>query len=296
VGSLLQVGADQLWVEDSGGAGDPLVLLHPGIMDSTIWDRLLPLLGDLRTVRFDRRGFGQSPVASEEFQAMADLVAVLDHLAVDRAHLVGNSMGGETSLALAVTHPERVATMTLLCPGIGGYPWPDPTPEEEELYARYQAAKADRDIPVLVEIGLGEWCRSGTDDYLSAQMRRSTEVDFVQDDLEQPNPEQWDLLDKVTVPTTVIAGSLDPADSLQASLDLAERIPGAELVRLDVDHLPQYRDPEAVAEAVLRTVARACQHAERAVACASSTPSGQSRAPPVRRAGSRVRPTSTLNA
>jgi pimeloyl-ACP methyl ester carboxylesterase len=257
MGALLGVGADRLWVEDSGGVGDPLVLLHPGITDSTIWDRLLPLLGDRRVVRFDRRGFGQSPRATEQFQAMADLAAVLDHLAVGRAHLVGNSMGGETSLALAVTEPDRVASLTLLCPGIGGYPWPDPTPEEQGLYARYQAAKADRDVAVLVEIGLAEWCRSGTDDYLRDQLERSTELDFVQDDLEQANPEQWELAAKVAVPTTVIAGSLDPADSLQASIDLSERVPGAELVRLDVDHLPQYRDPEGVAEAVLRTVERA---------------------------------------
>jgi 3-oxoadipate enol-lactonase len=257
VGELLGVGADQLWVDDTGGTGEPLVLLHPGIMDSTIWDGLLPLLGDHRVVRFDRRGFGRSPVATEEFQAMADLVMVLDHLGVDRAHLVGNSMGGETSLALAVTAPERVASMTLLCPGIGGYPWPDPTPEERELYERYRAAKEARDIGTLVEIGLTEWCRSGIDDYLTDQMRRSTEVDFLQDDLEQPNPEQWDLLGKVSAPTTVIAGALDPPDSLQASLDLAGRIPGADLVRLEVDHLPQYRDPEAVAAAVTRTVARA---------------------------------------
>ena len=257
MGGLLAVGADRLWVEDVAGPGDALVLLHPGIMDSTIWDRLLPLLGDHRVVRFDRRGFGRSPVATEEFQAMADLEAVLDHVGADRAHLVGNSMGGETSLALAVTAPHRVASMTLLCPGIGGYPWPDPSPEEQELYARYGAAKEAHDVGVLVEIGLAEWCRSGTDDYLTEQMRASTEAGFLQDHLEQPNPEQWELLDRIDVPTTVIAGSLDPADSLQASLDLAERIPGAELVRLDVDHLPQYRDPDAVAEAVLRTVARA---------------------------------------
>jgi 3-oxoadipate enol-lactonase len=249
-------GADQIWMDDSGGDGVPLVLLHPGIMDSTIWDRTLPLLADRRVVRFDRRGFGQSPRATESFNAMADLVTVLDHLGTERAHLVGNSMGGETSLALAVTHPERVASMTLLCPGIGGYPWPDPSPEEEDLYRRYYKAKDEGDINALVEIGLGEWCQSGVDDYLTDQMRRSTEAGIVQDDLEQPNPEQWDRVDTISVPTTVIAGTLDPADSLQASLDLADRIPDAELVRLDVDHLPQYREPAAVAEAVLRTITR----------------------------------------
>jgi pimeloyl-ACP methyl ester carboxylesterase len=255
--ALLGIGTDQLWVEDTGGSGDPVVLLHPGITDSSIWDALLPMLGDRRVVRFDRRGFGRSPVATEPFQATADLVAVLDHLGAERAHLVGNSMGGETSLALAVTRPERVASMTLLCPGIGGYPWPDPSPDELELYERYAAAKAARDIETLVEIGLAEWCASGTDDYLTAQLRSSTEADFLQAELEQDNPEQWDLLPGVAVPTAVIAGERDPADSLRASLDLADRIPAAELVRLDVDHLPQYRDPAAVADVVLRTIARA---------------------------------------
>lgn len=254
---LLGVGPDELWVEDTGGAGEPLVLLHPGIADSTIWDGVMPLLEDHRVIRFDRRGFGQSTVGTVPFQAMGDLVIVLDHLGVPRAHLVGNSMGGETSLALAVTAPERVASMTLLCPGIGGYPWPEPTPTEMELIERFRAAKATRDLDTLVEIGLAEWCRSGVDDYLTAQLRHSFAADLEQDHLEQPNPEQWDALPALDVPTTVVAASFDPADSLQASLDVADRIPGAELVRLEADHVPQYRDPVAVAEAIRRTVARA---------------------------------------
>lgn len=257
MGVLLGVGPDQLWIEDTGGSGEPLVLLHPGIADSTIWEGLLPLLADHRVVLFDRRGFGHSPVATAPFQPMGDLVVVLDHLRIPRAHLVGNSMGGETALALAVTAPERVASLTLLCPGVGGYPWPEPTPTESELIERFREAKAGEDLDTLVEIGLDEWCRSGTDDYLVAQLRHSFAADLAQDHLEDPNPEQWDLLPGLAVPTTVVAGSLDPADSLQASLDVAERIPGAELVRLEVDHLPQYRDPAAVAEAVRRTVTRA---------------------------------------
>ena len=61
----------------------------------------------------------------------------------------------------------------------------------------------------------------------------------------------------LTIPTTVIAAELDPSDSLVASLDLAARVPEAALVRLDTDHVPQYRDPDAVAAAIEDTVARA---------------------------------------
>lgn len=252
----LAVGADRLWYDDTGGSGDPVVLLHPGITDSTIWERLLPLLTGLRVVRFDRRGFGQSPNPAEEWTAVGDLVALLDHLGAERAHLVGNSMGGEASLALAVTDPGRVASLTLLCPGIGGYPWPED--DYPELMAAWMAAKEAGDTAALAKLQEGMWFAAGSDAYLSEQVRRATELDFSPAaELEQPNPEQWSKVEAISAPTTVIAASLDPADSLQASLDLAEKIPGTELVRLDADHVPQYRDPEAVAAAVLRTVARA---------------------------------------
>jgi len=258
VGALLGVGADHLWVEDSGGVGDPVVLLHPGITDSTIWDRMLPALGNRRAVRFDRRGFGRSPRASEPYRAVDDLIALLDGLGVEQVHLVGNSMGGETSLALAISQAGRVASMTLLCPGIGGYPWPEDTEEDPDLEARWAAAKEAGDLAALAGIQVEFWCASGSDAYLDEVVLHATELDSSDAAaLEQENPPQWELAGHLSVPTTVIAGELDPADSLQASIDLAERIPGAVLVRLPVDHLPQYREPEAVAEAVLATASRA---------------------------------------
>lgn len=253
--TLVPVGADLLWSDDSGGEGVPLVLLHPGIADSRIWDPLLPLLGDRRVVRFDRRGYGGSPQATEPYSALGDLVAVLDSLGIDRAHLVGNSMGGETALALAVTAPERVASLTLLCPGINGYDWPED--DDPELEAEWMRAKEARDLPALADIQRRVWYASGSDDYLDAQLLASVELDHsLAAELEQPNPEQWSSVATIGIPTTVIAGELDPADSLQASVDLAARIPDALLVRLPTDHVPQYRDPAAVAEVVLATAAR----------------------------------------
>ncbi len=49
-GAQVRVGADTLWVEDSGGSGTPLVLLHPGITDSQVWGRVLPLLAGHRVI------------------------------------------------------------------------------------------------------------------------------------------------------------------------------------------------------------------------------------------------------
>jgi 3-oxoadipate enol-lactonase len=255
--STIRSGADDLWYDEIGGDGLPLVLLHPGITDSRVWDPLLPYLVGRRVIRFDRRGFGRSPRATEPYSSLGDLVALLDALGLDRVHLVGNSMGGETSLALAVTAPQRVASMTLLCPGISGYPWIE-VEESPEIEAEWARAKEARDIPAMAAVQGQVWFRSGSDDYLDQEVLHATELDHSPAaELEQENPEQWSQLGGLDIPTTVIAAELDPADSLQASLDLAEKIPGAVLVRLPVDHAPQYRDPAAVAEAVLATADRA---------------------------------------
>lgn len=253
----VQVGADALWAGDSGGGGVPLVLLHPGIADSTVWDALLPALGEQRVIRFDQRGFGGTPISTEAFRGLDDLLAVLDRLEVGSAHLVGNSMGGGLALALAVTAPERAASLTLLCPAAAGYPWPDPTPQQQAEMEEFRGYFAAGDVDGLVRMGAAEWCAQGTDDYLLAQLAASFRADLAHAELEQDGPEVWQSLPDLDLPTAMVLGEQDPVSSRELSAALADRIPGAELVRLDVDHLPQYRDPAAVADVVRRTVARA---------------------------------------
>ena len=249
--SVSTQGPGQLWTEDRAGDGVPLVLLHPGITDSRIWEPLLPHLAGRRVVRFDRRGFGRTPISTEPFLPTNDLATVIDGLGLEQVHLVGNSMGGETSLAYAVAHPERVASMTLLCPGISGYPWPESSPEDAELEEAWGAAKQAGDVETLRELAIGQWYADGADDYLREQMTLTMAADAAQGELEQEHPAHWEAVAGLGMPVTVIAAEKDPRDSLQASLDLAEKVPGARLVRLDTDHVPQYRMPAEVAAAVL---------------------------------------------
>jgi pimeloyl-ACP methyl ester carboxylesterase len=256
VGALLGTSAGQVWVEDTGGAGVPLVLLHPGITDSSVWDRLVPLLGDRRVVRFDRPGYGRSPRATTAQRPVDQLIGVLDALELDRVHLVGNSNGGGTSLALAVSQPARVASMTLLCTAVPGFPWPADA-GDPEVDAEYERHVASKDVEGLTDLYLRVFAAQGRDDHLVAQVRETTELELSGEDLTESNPEVWGSVPDLDVPTAVVVGDRDDPDTVLADLALADALPGAELVRLDVDHLPQYRDPDAVAEVVLRTVARA---------------------------------------
>jgi pimeloyl-ACP methyl ester carboxylesterase len=253
--TMLTVGNDRLWVDDSGGDGPAVLLVHPGIHDSSVWDPVLPLLEDHRLARYDARDFGRSSASSEEFLPLADLLAVLDHVGLERAHLVGNSMGGQNTLAAALEHPERVLSLTLLAPGIKGYDYPDDAPELEQ---EWEEVASSGDQAQMVELYGRVWCASGVDDAIRDQLVAMVAAEERHDTFEQDNPEQWSRAGDIAVPTAVVIGELDLPSMVTGSLDLAGRIPGAELVRLaGVDHLPSLREPQAVADVVRRTVARA---------------------------------------
>ena len=102
--AMIAVDRDRVWADDSGGDRPPLVLLHPGVGDSRIWDPILPALIERhRVIRYDARGYGRSPAPTAEYTLLDDLVSVLDHLGLDRVAIVGCSQGGDSALALAVT-------------------------------------------------------------------------------------------------------------------------------------------------------------------------------------------------
>ncbi len=117
------IGDIQLYYDQSGH-GEPLLLIRGLGADSNAWVRQRPLSGCYRTITFDNRGVGRSskPPGPYSTRQMADeAAAVLDHLGVDRAHVVGVSMGGMIAQELALNHRSRVGALVLACT----YPEPD---------------------------------------------------------------------------------------------------------------------------------------------------------------------------
>ena len=100
------------------GAGDPVILLHGGLGNSEQWGYQVPaLVAAHEVIAIDSRGHGRSTrsKAAPTFDMMAnDVVAVMDHLHLARASLIGWSDGGEVALKLAITHPERVAKLFII--------------------------------------------------------------------------------------------------------------------------------------------------------------------------------------
>ena len=108
------------------GTGEPLLLICGLSADLQIWRRVMPFLEQrFCTIAFDNRGAGRSSAPDEPYsiaQMADDAVAVLDHLQIDTARVVGWSMGGVIAQSLAVKHPRRVRHLLLLSSLLG----PDP--------------------------------------------------------------------------------------------------------------------------------------------------------------------------
>jgi 3-oxoadipate enol-lactonase len=248
--TLVPVGADRIWAEDSEGAGPPLVLLHSGVADARLWDPVWPeLTAAFRVIRYDSRGYGQSPAASEQYTDLADLRAVLDHFNVGRAHLAGCSQGGGTAAELSLAEPSRVRSLVLLCPGFADYRWPAPEPE---LAAQEAALTAAGDEDGLVRLWLGVWAAAGAEPFVADLMRSSLHAAASEDEHREPAGPVFGRLGELRVPTVIMVGDRDTPALIASNVQAALRIPGSTLIRMPgVDHYPPVRDPAAVVHAIM---------------------------------------------
>ncbi|HNX51278.1 MAG TPA: alpha/beta fold hydrolase [Thermoanaerobaculaceae bacterium] len=120
---MVEVPGGRLWAEQTGD-GDPVVLIHDGLVHAVEWDDVLPpLASQYRVIRYDRRGYGRSTAPEASFSHLADLEAVLRHLAVGKMHLVGSSAGGGLAIDYTLAHPDQVISLTLVGAVVSGFPY-----------------------------------------------------------------------------------------------------------------------------------------------------------------------------
>lgn len=122
------------------GEGTPIVFAHGAGGNAAIWfNQMAHFSPDHQCISFDHRGFARSRITTSGDAATLrvtqfrdDLLALLDHLGVERAHLVGQSMGGFTVLRTTLDAPDRVQTLTFSATS-GGIYNPNPTPAVAKL-------------------------------------------------------------------------------------------------------------------------------------------------------------------
>jgi len=243
---MVPVAHGEVWAQDTGGDGQPVVLLHPDWGDSTIWDPLLAKLTG-RVIRYDTRGYGRSPSPAAPFTNLGDLIAVLDHLQVPRATLVGHSGGGGTAIGLALARPERVAALILAAPGVPDYPWPT----DDAYFADFETMFSAGDREGLIDLGMRTWAVAGADTAARAQIRAAVTAFFAQGDYVRSDPPAYARLGDIRLPSVLMIGELDHPTVRDCDDSIAERIPGCQkIVVPGVDHLLPLRVPDLLADII----------------------------------------------
>lgn len=249
---------------DVRGQGETLLLLHAFPLSRRMWDpQLVALAGRCRVVRFDVRGFGESPPSDGivTMERIADDAAgLLDHLDLAQAVVCGLSMGGYAAFALVRRHPDRLRALVLADTRA-----PADSPEARrgraELGERVRrggsAVAAEELIPKL----LGE----------TSQAKRPELADHVKE-LIRANPaagicdslagiaaraNSTATLREIAVPTLVLCGDEDRLTPPQEARELAEAIRGARLELISgAGHLASLESPDAFNTALGRFLDR----------------------------------------
>jgi pimeloyl-ACP methyl ester carboxylesterase len=247
--STTRVGDVELYYEEHGG-GEPLLCIMGLAADSTAWVLQVPdFARRYRTIVYDNRGVGRSskPRGPYTIEQMADDAAgLLDALGVERAHVLGVSMGGMIAQELAIRHPARVRGLVLACTyaepdeavraqrevglaAFGGSVGADGTPRLDaaaiDPFAFFQHLLPrvfnmefiSRELPRLMEL-FGGALQYGFDmDAVLAQVEATM------------GHRTTERLHTIEAPTLVITGDADQLISCTNSELIAERIPGARL-------------------------------------------------------------------
>lgn len=125
-GAFAQVENGKIYYEKCGGGAPTVLLIHDGIADSAVWDEVWPAFcAKFHTIRYDRRGYGRSPESKTWYYETDDVAALLRHLKVGRAVIVGSSHGGELSIDFTLAHPDMVQQLVLVGAVVSGFPYSD---------------------------------------------------------------------------------------------------------------------------------------------------------------------------
>ena len=234
------------------GDGPAVVLIHGFGLDMRMWDpQAGPLADRFRVVRYDCRGFGASgPLdPAVPYTHAEDLVALLDHLDIGDAVLVGLSFGGRVALQAALAAPDRICGLALLDAVLDGVPWdPESARGMDEVARRVQAGGvlAGREAWLAHPLFAAARERPDLAAALAAMVAGYPGQHWLGQDPHRPTRPPIDVLEGIAVPALVAVGQRDVPGFREMSAVLARRIPGAAYhVVADAGHMVSMEQPAA---------------------------------------------------
>lgn len=239
----------RLAYERSGG-GPAVLLVHGFSLDRDMWRAMAPILAAQRDViAVDLRGFGRSEPPTGPYTHMADLAALMDGLAIERAAIAGLSMGGGVALDFAVAYPERVTALIAIDATLDGFRWTI----DWDLRVRERTLDEIRRVWLASDLlawpqrdaRVAAWMAQQVCAYSGWHWRhRNPHL--------RPAVPTIGRLSEVRAPTLAMVGEHDLPDFRAIAEILARDISGARLEVLPgVGHLPPMEAPDLAARVVL---------------------------------------------
>ena len=230
---------------DEVGRGSAILFVHGGLGDMHLWEpQARALARHFRCIRYDLRFYGESRSPGVEFSSVDDAIAVLDALEVERAAVVGLSLGGGIALDVALEHPDRVWALVHVAAGVSGM---GINPYSDEQMQAFEEAEENGDLGTMMAIDFAVWAPLGADETMRALWHATPDARGVPDGAKaRPRPDAASRLEEIACPTLVVVPTHDPAEQQVGGRTVARRVPGAQLVEIDSDHYLTLREPERV--------------------------------------------------
>lgn len=253
-GKFIDVEGGKIYYEECGTGDDAVLLVHDGVVHSAVWDDVWPAFcKKFHVIRYDRRGYGRSPAATNWYSETDDLFALLKYEQVHRAMIVGSSHGGELSIEFALEHPKLVEQLVLVGAVVHGYPYSDHFLNRGE--ATWGPTKGDAAAAIA---------RIVDDKYLIAadhpaarqklrDLLTAAPQDFTHSDMARDFPSSLPHLHEIRVPTLILVGDVDIPDvhahagAIETGIANSRRI-----VLPDTGHLMYLEKPEEFTRIVSR--------------------------------------------
>lgn len=207
-GQYIELPNVQLWIIDSGGNGEAVILLHPRTGNSQFWQYTVPALADAgyRAIAIDNPGWGKSMVDDPKNPepVAITLGALVNELGLDRVHVVGTAMGGYIALDYAAAYPDQTRSLVIAASGLGleGDPEYDTFRERAVIPGMAQQPSYIREVSPNYRASNPEGLALWQEIYKNGQ----------QEEAERPPllaPNTPEKLSSIRVPTLIMAGGMD---------------------------------------------------------------------------------------
>lgn len=252
-GHFVEVEKGKIYYDECGSGPDAVVLIHDGIAHSAVWDAVWPAFcKEFHTVRYDRRGYGRSPVATTWYYETDDLFTLLRHLKISRAFLVGSSHGGALAIDFTLAHLKLVDGMVLVGAVVSGY-------FSDHVLNRGNANNAPLEKNDAAAM-ISNW---SNDKYLLAvdhpeakkklhEILSASPQDLNHPDFPRPTPDSLPRLGEIHVPTQILVGDIDIPDVHAHAGVIEAGIPNSRrIVVEDSGHLMYLEKPDEFTRLVI---------------------------------------------